>query len=914
VSSEYIGRFPPPPGKPQEIALSSEKKADVATARRVVEMLLPDAESRQACLRILADYIRRSHLENPASWSITLFGDLVRLNIGPAWATSVYPGGLHCAVLPSSLDDTSRERFQELGSVEARETVINWVAPAVWIPAQNAEALAETIARCNVELIRDQAHADRRTRFFPHHSPGIIEYLRDEFGEAIPSPDFYLIRDRLLAILSHPRSTDAPYGPPGATAPVNLTQALSNLVSAFERTAPVRSRHHLHVSKLSAAESMTYPWIYFYDRRETDRFTRGVHVLLLIRGDNTGIYLMLNQGVPDQIPSASHEDRMNLIRSLRPRNSFLTEAGFRLDNDVDPGPVTQESRRKFVTPVIAHKLYARDAIPSDDELLGDLDQLLRAYDVYLESSTIVVNTERWRERLSAVLASRGMRYTPWQIATFYTALQTKGFVILSGISGTGKTKLVQQFAELLPSAKPAPVSSPTQTVITVQPYMRKDGHFRVPKGAFQTFGVPIPPASRDIEVEFSGQRQRCRLYAYPHPGNPSLLNLSGAAKRWFVQRFSEGDRFILEPWFEQDAEIAGFRIVPEEEWTPLSAGDEAAVEEHSCLFLAVRPDWRDSKSLLGYYNPLTAEYEWTPFLRFLLRAKKSFDARDGLAWFVVLDEMNLAHVEYYFADLLSVLESGRFEDDHQLAGLTREALRLVYPDTAEGDLPPAEIRLSPNLYVVGTVNIDETTHAFSPKVLDRAFSIELVDVDFRDYPPRPAGDGGVALTDEERRVLLDAFTRGGLFPRIDKTAIAKHTAGHPERRDRLQALNAELARYNLHFGYRVFDEIVTFLTIAGENGIFDDLGQDAAFDAAVLMKVLPKFHGSRGKLEAPLRDMLAWCRNPDAPNVPVVDTPSPADADTLEALRDQTYVLPRTAARVLRMLQELQTDGFTAFG
>ena len=105
------------------------------------------------------------------------------------------------------------------------------------------------------------------------------------------------------------------------------------------------------------------------------------------------------------------------------------------------------------------------------------------------------------------------------------------------------------------------------------------------------------------------------------------------------------------------------------------------------LFVTVRPDWRDSKSLLGYYNPLTGTYEWTPFLRFLLRAEQSYESADRLAWFVILDEMNLAHVEYYFADLLSVLESGRDDD-----GWTREPLRLGYPDDAAGDLPPRELR------------------------------------------------------------------------------------------------------------------------------------------------------------------------------------------------------------------------------
>ncbi len=134
--------------------------------------------------------------------------------------------------------------------------------------------------------------------------------------------------------------------------------------------------------------------------------------------------------------------------------------------------------------------------------------------------------------------------------------------------------------------------------------------------------------------------------------------------------------------------------------------------------------------MLGYYNPLTGTYEWTPFLRFLLRAEQSYESEDKLAWFVILDEMNLAHVEYYFADLLSVLESGRDEDGWTSASRCAWAIPMTRPAICRH----RELRLPPNLYIVGTVNVDETTHAFSPKVLDRAFTLELTDVDFSAYP------------------------------------------------------------------------------------------------------------------------------------------------------------------------------------
>jgi 5-methylcytosine-specific restriction endonuclease McrBC GTP-binding regulatory subunit McrB len=360
--------------------------------------------------------------------------------------------------------------------------------------------------------------------------------------------------------------------------------------------------------------------------------------------------------------------------------------------------------------------------------------------------------------------------------------------------------------------------------------------------------------------------------------------------------------------------------IPEDQWGEDDLADVGSglilTEQRggNALFLSVRPDWRDSKSLLGYFNPLTGFYESPPFLRFLMRAIESYRAADGLAWFVILDEMNLAHVEYYFADLLSVLESGRDEQ-----GWTREAVRIGYPDDADGDVPPREIQLPPNLYVVGTVNMDETTHAFSPKVLDRAFTIELTEVDFSDYPVTPDELDGPRLDPAARVALLNAFTDDGRFPRIDKASIARHVDAHPELRQRLQLLNERLRPFGFHFGYRVFDEIVAFCDAADRNQTFTDLGgSDAAFDAAVLMKVLPKFHGSRARLESPLRAVLGWCVDPEQPDDASIDAAlKAADADAITAeLKelDDRCRCPRTFDRARRMLWTLQTDGFAAFG
>jgi len=531
--------------------------------------------------------------------------------------------------------------------------------------------------------------------------------------------------------------------------------------------------------------------------------------------------------------------------------------------------------------------------------------------------------------LTNAFSAQGLMFTPWQVATFYTALQTKGFVILSGISGTGKTKLAQAFARLLPQPEKIALlgayTSPFQELtegdqLVVYGWtlpIREDVMTKLvtPFQLYIYHGGQITHTYTVVDYRTQAGEDGMET-PWPDITSPSDVGKTGPDNH-------PGQKF--KTWFkaasveELDTPLKLSEVCPLFDYTNqpqalinalVPIQDPQAITDN-CLFLPVRPDWRDSKSLLGYYNPLTGTYEWTPFLRFLLRVVHSYRTGDGLAWFVILDEMNLAHVEYYFADLLSVLESGRDAD-----GWTREPLRLAYPDNAEGDLPPRELRLPPNLYVVGTVNVDETTHAFSPKVLDRAFTVELTEADFRAYPPQASSV--VVLTDDDRQSLVAQFSRDSEFARVEKDAIAAYVTTHPEVRTQLQTLNDLLRPHNFHFGYRVFDEIVAFLAAAEENDLYADLGgMEAAFDAAVLMKILPKFHGSRGKLERPLQAVLAWCISPESPDLATIrqeleQIDSPAD---LRAVWEKLTVrLPATARRVQRMIGALYTTGFAAFG
>jgi|GEM_PF-2672304 len=520
-------------------------------------------------------------------------------------------------------------------------------------------------------------------------------------------------------------------------------------------------------------------------------------------------------------------------------------------------------------------------------------------------------------QIRAALAATGLHYTHDQIATFYTALQTKGFVVLSGISGTGKSKIAQGFVDLLPSG---PNSTSTQSsrdegviTFTLKPYTKKSKNVILPSA--QTYILPEMDMNdpQKIDIHFGDLSSRGTITKDLHQSDRVLFRLyfTGDVGR-AIQELPLNQPIFLSPVIDEDeARLTGFTISLEPQVSPDSMiVPHAGQLTSNHLFLSVRPDWRDSTSLLGYFNPLTGAYEWTDFLRFIIRAGENYRTDNPIAWFVILDELNLAHVEYYFADLLSVIESGR-HDGGDMDGFTREPLRLTYPESpGDDDMPPREIFLPPNLYIIGTVNMDETTHAFSPKVLDRAFTIELTDVDFSNYPPEMAEDAD-DIPDAAKHALLDAFTRNGQFARVSKTDILDIVQTHPVIRTRLQNLNALLQRDRFHFGYRVFDEIAQYLANSERNNL---LPFDQAFDHAVFMKVMPKFSGSRARLRSPLLSVLAWAINPDLPDV----TRITGDFDkSMTELDPNTYskaTCRRVAERAYQMLAALETDGFVSFG
>ena len=253
------------------------------------------------------------------------------------------------------------------------------------------------------------------------------------------------------------------------------------------------------------------------------------------------------------------------------------------------------------------------------------------------------------------------------------------------------------------------------------------------------------------------------------------------------------------------------------------------------LTVPVQPGWHDPSCLLGYVNPLNSEsYVRTAFVDFLLRASADTER----PYTVVLDEMNLSHPEQYLAPLLSAMETGGHIDfhaqDNDISGV------------------PATITYPNNLVIIGTVNMDETTHGLSDKVLDRAAVIEFWDIDVEAFPGWKTS------------VLSEA--------KITKV------------RDTLKGLVKALRPARLHFGWRTIHDVIGYIEQAGRGGVIDF---DAALDQAIYAKVLPKLRGE------------------DTPRVQA------AFADSRTLLRDMK--LEDSATKVGELLEDLRSLGSARF-
>ncbi|SDZ07407.1 DUF3578 domain-containing protein [Bacillus sp. 166amftsu] len=494
------------------------------------------------------------------------------------------------------------------------------------------------------------------------------------------------------------------------------------------------------------------PWLAIMNKDITTSTQRGYYIVYLFSEDMKQLYLTMAQGVTE-----TSKEEMEKIKS-EIRQHIQMSKKIKKDDDIFLG--TSPKAKGYANSTAAYIPYDVEQMPSEAELVEDLKEMLRYYEGYIafrekgtnraviheEKKEMDLNGKEIVDHVSSYMKSKGFYYDKQDIVNFFLSLKTKPFVILSGISGTGKTKIVQWFAESL--------------------------------GA----------------TEKNGQ----------------------------------------------------FTLIP------------------------VRPDWSDSSDLLGYVN-IQGEFQERPLIQVLKKATENLDK----PYFVVLDEMNLARVEYYFSDFLSVIESRRWEEGVCVTS-------AVLPESIVGE----RITISSNVYVVGTINMDETTHPLSKKVLDRANTIEFNQVKL---------DSFEFLMDaeevQEKCVSNSSLTAKFLHLKecfqLNKDLVKKVSHILIEMNEILELIGAQV-------GYRIRDEICFYVAYNEKSEL---LSFDEALDYQIYQKILPRIAGSDGRTEEALKKLYTLCTNQEFDNEDVVPYAK----------------YPRSAKKLSHMLRRFEYDGFTSF-
>ena len=372
--------------------------------------------------------------------------------------------------------------------------------------------------------------------------------------------------------------------------------------------------------------------------------------------------------------------------------------------------------------------------------------------------------------------------------------------------------------------------------------------------------------------------------------------------------------------------------------------------------IEVKPNWHDSTELLGYYSRLGSKpgYQFTKFVKFLVKAKMY----PNVPFFVCLDEMNLAPVEQYFAEILSILETRKvvigedgdktikteaiIDAEHfkalgKIGGFApnftdRDIYMKLYDIDTESDIDEAVgkrtdlktegLTLPDNVVIIGTVNMDDTTHQFSRKVIDRAMTIEMNGGNLRTMF---GGSKNLEyLPDEKQKEWQNAFTRR--YVTADEVLEA-----HPNEVDEmkdilpscLEQINLALKGTPFEVSYRVLNELTIMVGVMLDEGKGLDDAIAQSVNNILLMKILPRIEGDaemfslsreyKTKVGVTYDNRLEWLKD-IAPDIkePLTETES-ENNDTEENAEAVKEHQPTAKDKIQEMIDRLNNQEFTRF-
>ena len=646
------------------------------------------------------------------------------------------------------------------------------------------------------------------------------------------------------------------------------------------------------------------PWIAVFDSRITTSAQKGVYIVYLVNKDSKELYLTLEVaatevmgtrtdskgntvfsgvvGKSDPKMQQALKEHVGKIRSDIPNDYFMADDGINTGSSgYDCGAVY-------------YKKYELNNLPDGPTIIEDLKMMLDLYQAYYVTYYAEESVEWWpsiaeytpgisKEQWIEILNNPEMIGPVWGgvLAMFYD---------YGGAATCSQIGLKYGLSAMSVSGRCTQLAKAIQKYTNCKLYDGGDDRTRYWPILFQgrdakadekgTFVWNLRPELKEALSEVGIEKYLAGLSETGERGTIQVSTKEAITKikTYILSKgfsYNEGliENFYLSLKSKPFVILAGTSGTGKTRLVKLFA--EAIGAEY--FMVPVRPDWSDGSDLFGHYD-LNGNFIEGPVCPAF---KAAADLPDKPV-FLCLDEMNLARVEYYLSDFLSVIESRDKQDDGAIRTDPIAQFQDGIPD---------------NLYIVGTVNMDETTFPFSKKVLDRANTIEFSYVDLE-----PSFD---AVNDTEGPVMLTND-----YLRTDYLVLTRDCAGEKEYVSEvcseLRKINEILVKANLHVGYRVRDEIVFYLL--NNKKAEDLLSHDQALDNEIMQKILPRVQGSATMIRDMLVELFKFCMG----DYSGLDIESGQVGKKMQDMASNAKYV-ESAKKIAYMMTRFEEDGFTSY-
>lgn len=665
------------------------------------------------------------------------------------------------------------------------------------------------------------------------------------------------------------------------------------------------------------------PWIAVFDTRITTSAQRGVYIVYLLNKDTKELFLTLNQGATDVAQggrnasdgrlaftgiasSSSDKTTGDLKEKANNIRNKLRNVPNLLSGEIKTGSVAYDAGCIFF------KKYELNSLPNDEQLYSDLLKFIEVYgayynDVFLKENFSSDGDEWWPsyEDYPVDITKDDWKKYILEIELPNHPAPMKMLKGMMELAGEASCKQLSETYGGHPSAYSGCAMNLGRRVkkyFNLQPCMDGDQE--------RYFPFPFVGKYRGGSEDNYLYRIRTELYEALKEIDLSSIDPNyergeeQLSTKEILQRintyiaaqgftFDEGlvENYYLSLKSKPFVILAGTSGTGKTRLVRLFAEAIGATTENGRYKLvSVRPDWSDSSDLFGHVD-LNGKFVPGAIIDFINAAEWDSDK----PYFLCLDEMNLARVEYYLSDILSIIETRGYKEGR----ITTDPLVLEHYYGADtGALEKyGEIRIPENMYIVGTVNMDETTFPFSRKVLDRANTIEFSTVDFLSAPAIPLNE-------------VQPMNLGNDFMKADYVFFRQCASEETYVNElcvELQEINKVLEKANAHVGYRVRDEIVFYMLNNKNAGL---LNRNEAFDNEIMQKILPRIQGSSATVKNMLCELFKRCAGEYESYQTESDDIS---SKMLKAAQKAECKYRKSAEKIAFMVRRFEEDGFTAY-